>query len=83
MRADCNRHFCEPAIDVCGGCADGFCRDCLVYPFGPRTSPYCLDCAVRAAGVRQRGGFGSGRKGRAHRALVAERRALLFAGATG
>jgi hypothetical protein len=79
MRTDCHRHLLEPASDVCGACAQGFCRECLVYPFGKRAAPLCLACATRAAGLRQGAVPSSGRTGRRHRALVEERRAQLRA----
>jgi hypothetical protein len=50
----CQRHLFEPAIDVCGGCRETYCADCLVWPFGRAKLPYCLTCAVQASGVRQR-----------------------------
>jgi hypothetical protein len=43
----------DRAIDVCGGCRETFCADCLVWPFGRAKLPYCLSCAVQASGVRR------------------------------
>lgn len=79
MRTDCHRHLAEPAIDVCGVCAEGFCRECLVYPFGNRTAPYCVGCATHAAGLRRGGRRPVVRSNRKHRALVEDRRAQLRA----
>jgi hypothetical protein len=79
VRTDCQRHLMEPAVDVCGGCVEAYCRACLVYPFGPCAAPYCLACAVTAAGLRQRGARPGRRSRRRQRALVAERKARLLA----
>ena len=68
----------EPAVDVCGGCVETYCRECLVYPFGAGGAPYCLACAVTAAGLRRAGQKPRGSR-RRHRALVAERRERLLA----
>lgn len=48
----CTRHQFEAAVDSCRTCGSGFCRECLVYSFGPERPPFCLDCALTAAGVR-------------------------------
>ena len=76
MNGLCERHFPVPADDLCGWCGEEFCQDCLVYPFGEKRLPYCLACAVTAAGVR------SGRSGpravsRRERRHIMERRELL------
>jgi hypothetical protein len=49
------RHQFEPAIDRCRQCDDPCCAECLVYSFGPDTPPFCVHCALAAAGVRVRG----------------------------
>jgi hypothetical protein len=59
MEGRCERHQFDRAIDRCGRCGLEFCQTCVVYPFGQRKAPYCLPCAVQAAGVRS--GAGSGR----------------------
>ena len=61
-------------------CGNGFCTTCLVYPKGSRKPPYCLPCAVNAAGVRN--GSGSGKKisRRERRQLTKERKE--YTGAT-
>ena len=64
----CHKHWFEPAVDVCGMCLEEYCADCVVYPFGEAVLPYCLPCAVRAAGVRH---------GRSHRFSRRDRRAAL------
>ena len=49
----CQVHPYEVAEGLCRSCGGPFCADCLVYPFGPVKPPYCVPCAVSAAGVRQ------------------------------
>lgn len=58
MEGRCERHLFDQAVDLCGRCGCEFCPDCLVYSFGPSKPPFCLPCAVEAAGVRQGAGFG-------------------------
>ena len=48
----CTRHSFEEATDSCRTCADPFCTECLVYSFGRGQQPFCLNCALAAAGVR-------------------------------
>lgn len=48
----CQVHPYEVAEGLCRSCGGPFCADCLVYPFGPVKPPYCVPCAVTAAGVR-------------------------------
>ncbi len=49
----CQVHPYEVAEGLCRSCGGPFCADCLVYPFGPVKPPYCVPCAVTAAGVRK------------------------------
>ena len=49
----CQVHPYEAAEGLCRSCGGPFCADCLVYPFGPAKPPYCVPCAVAAAGVRR------------------------------
>ncbi len=49
----CQVHPYEVAEGLCRSCGGPFCADCLVYPFGPTKPPYCVPCAVTAAGVRR------------------------------
>ena len=49
----CQVHPYEAAEGLCRSCGGPFCADCLVYPFGPTKPPYCVPCAVTAAGVRK------------------------------
>lgn len=48
----CVRHMEEPAANACGDCAREFCTRCLVYSFGPKKPPMCINCALYAGGVR-------------------------------
>jgi hypothetical protein len=52
MAEICNRHSFEYAENVCCKCGLAFCHDCLVYPRGPKKPPFCVNCAISAAGVR-------------------------------
>lgn len=49
----CDRHSFDHAAGTCGRCGANFCEVCLVFPFGPRKAPYCIPCALVAAGVRR------------------------------
>jgi hypothetical protein len=51
----CVRHQFEAAGDLCRVCDQPFCGECLVYSFGPTQPPFCVNCALSAAGVRVRG----------------------------
>jgi hypothetical protein len=83
MEGRCERHLFDQAIDLCGRCGQEFCPDCLVYSFGPTKPPFCLPCAVEAAGVRQGAGFrpAGGRKER--KELTRRREAFLAQRAEG
>ena len=48
----CARHQFEAGIDCCRQCGLPFCGECLVYSFGDRQPPFCIPCALAAAGVR-------------------------------
>ena len=49
----CSTHSFEAAMATCRSCANGYCTDCLVFAFGPAKPPYCVSCALIAAGVRR------------------------------
>lgn len=51
----CVRHQFEAAVDRCRVCDEPFCPECLVHSFGPKQPPFCVNCALSAAGVRIRG----------------------------
>jgi hypothetical protein len=56
-RADpshCTRHVMEPASESCDHCADYFCSECVVFPFGAAKRALCIRCALGLAGVRTR-----------------------------
>ena len=77
----CDRHPFEVAEDVCDRCGLTFCSDCLVYSFGPKKPPFCIPCAVAAAGVRTTAGSRPQVSGRAMRQAQAEmRKASKFLG---
>jgi len=61
MDAGCDLHPFEHAHDECRVCRKPFCRECLVYSFGPKQPPLCVPCALGMAGVRR-----SGRRQRAN-----------------
>ena len=48
----CLRHYEEPVTAHCRACNLPFCTRCLVFSFGPKKPPYCVGCALHAAGVR-------------------------------
>lgn len=48
----CIKHPHERGIALCGRCGAPWCKDCLVYSFGPTKPPYCMECAMFAGGVR-------------------------------
>lgn len=52
MDGHCQKHVFEPTEGLCRTCGGEFCGDCLVYSHGRKRPPYCVDCALAAAGVR-------------------------------
>jgi hypothetical protein len=52
MLESCHKHPHEMGAAFCGRCGQSWCADCLVYSFGPKKPPYCVSCAMVAAGVR-------------------------------
>ncbi len=52
QEARCLKHSFEVAESCCRNCGNDFCNECLVYAFGPNKHPYCVSCALAAAGVR-------------------------------
>lgn len=57
--AACEAHPFDPAAGTCRMCKREYCESCLVYSFGTTKPPFCVPCALEAAGVR-RGGRRSG-----------------------
>jgi hypothetical protein len=53
MITACEVHPFDQADDTCRSCKRDHCSSCLVYPYGPRKPPYCVACALEAAGVRR------------------------------
>jgi hypothetical protein len=49
----CGIHQFDRASGRCRKCGDAYCQDCLIYPQGQRRPPYCVRCALVAAGVRR------------------------------
>ena len=52
MEGRCEKHPFERMERHCRTCGGEFCADCLVYSYGPKKPPYCVNCALSAAGVR-------------------------------
>jgi hypothetical protein len=52
----CFKHGFEIAEARCRQCGLEFCNECLVYSFGPGKPPFCVPCALGAAGVRANAG---------------------------
>ena len=53
MAARCTKHSFDVAVAQCRSCGEPFCGDCLVYTHGPSSPPFCVPCALVAAGVRR------------------------------
>jgi hypothetical protein len=52
MEGRCEKHPFERMERNCRTCGGEFCADCLVYAYGAKKPPYCVSCALAAAGVR-------------------------------
>jgi hypothetical protein len=74
MQGRCEKHLFEGAVDVCRQCAHEFCPECLVYSFGPKQPPFCVPCAVAAAGIRSTAGMRPAVERKQVRRLMKERR---------
>lgn len=48
----CLKHPHERGVALCQRCGMAWCGECLVYAFGPKKPPYCMECAMFAGGVR-------------------------------
>lgn len=55
MAETCSKHTFEIATGTCRQCHNSYCDECLIYSFGPKKPPYCVTCALNAAGVRRTG----------------------------
>jgi hypothetical protein len=69
--AQCDKHLFEQATGVCRSCRRPYCGECLVYSHGPNKAPFCIPCALTAAGVRSTAATQArrGRRGMAGRLL--------------
>ncbi len=47
----CRNHGDDRACGVCRTCLGAYCDTCLVYSYGRGKPPYCLRCALVAAGT--------------------------------
>lgn len=61
----CDRHTDTPAEDACSDCGRSYCKGCLVWPFGQKSEPLCIGCALVAGGVRRRPKLVSKRRAKA------------------
>lgn len=52
--ASCTKHPFDEATGSCRTCSDTFCTDCLVYIHGVEKPPFCIPCALVAAGLRRK-----------------------------
>ncbi len=48
--ARCHTHGIASSAGICRSCLREFCEDCLVYSYGRSKAPYCIRCALVAAG---------------------------------
>ena len=55
MADNCVKHSFELSKATCRQCHNPYCDECLIYSFGPKKPPYCVTCALNAAGVRRSG----------------------------
>jgi hypothetical protein len=76
MEGRCERHQFDRAVDRCGRCGGEFCSTCVVYSFGPKKPPFCLPCAVTAAGVRSKAAVVPALSRKERKRLAKERTAL-------
>ena len=77
MQGRCEKHLFEGAEDRCGKCGYEFCGECLVYAFGAKKPPFCIPCAVAAAGIRSNAGIKPMADARELKALRKERRSAM------
>jgi hypothetical protein len=70
----CHVHNFELAEARCRNCGHEFCNECLVYAFGANKPPYCVACALAAAGVRSNAGRQPAMSRREIRKLEKERK---------
>jgi hypothetical protein len=49
--AKCHTHGATASGGTCRSCLREFCVDCLVYSYGRAKAPFCIRCALVAAGT--------------------------------
>lgn len=54
MSESCVKHPMAVAEFACGRCGHDFCPECVVFPFGLRRPPMCIDCALQTSGISRR-----------------------------
>lgn len=52
--AKCAKHTMDEPVAVCDDCGDAWCERCLVPKHRPDAPTRCVECALVAAGIRQR-----------------------------
>ena len=50
--ANCHTHPTERVAGTCRSCLNEYCDHCLVFSYGRAKPPYCIQCALEAAGVK-------------------------------
>jgi hypothetical protein len=81
LEGRCDKHLFEPATDLCRECGHEFCPECLVYAFGAKQPPYCVPCAVSAAGIRRTAGNVPAMSARDKKERLKQRKASIRAAA--
>jgi hypothetical protein len=81
LEGRCDKHLFERAADLCRECGHEFCPECLVYAFGPKQPPYCVPCAVSAAGIRRTAGNVPAMSTRDKKVRLKQRQATIRAAA--
>lgn len=79
MARVCVRHPFQHSDNLCGHCGLEFCRDCLVYPKGPKKPALCVSCALAASGVRANAAIQPAMSRRELKRRLKERQAELAA----
>ena len=68
--AMCSKHPFDVAVGLCRNCGEEFCSADLVYSYGPDRPPFCIPCALVAAGVKKNGPVGKAAKASSGRGRV-------------
>lgn len=72
----CTKHPHEQGAGLCQRCGMAWCQECLVFAFGPKKPPFCVECAMFAGGVRS----AAPRPAMHRRELKARMKAMKLAG---